>query len=312
MTKRILRNIILSIVFFALLCVMLWGLDRLFLLKSTGGVQLRFSELKRDSIDTVFIGTSHLFCSIDPDLLADEYGLNTFMLATSGQTLPMSYYATMEAIEYQHPKRIIFEACYMANGLTVIDNEMSHYFFDGMPLCKAKKLAIEELIEEEDRIYFYLPFGVYHTRWKELGKVDFTNEETSKRGAFHSDRVAHNTDIPLVHPLETAEIPDHMIEYFDKIVELCKENDVELILYVAPFNGLYEDEYCDESIKNTQRIFNAVGEYATERGLEWHNLFYELDELGLDNDTDWMDRQHLNNNGQAKFTRYMADHGYVR
>ena len=312
MKKQIVRNVILCILFFVILCLMLFGLDRLFLLKSTGGVQLRFSELRRDSVDTIFIGTSHQYCSIDPDILYDEYGINCFSLATSGQTLPMTYYATMEAIQYQHPKRIIFEVCYMGNGLIVIDNEMSHYFFDGMPLCEAKKLAIEELVAKEDQIYFYLPFGLYHTRWKELSKVDFTNEETSKRGAYHSDVVVPNTDIPLVHPLETEDIPDRMVEYLDKIVELCKENDIELILYVAPFNGLYEGEFFDESVKNSQRIFNSVGEYATSIGLEWHNLFYELDEIGFDNETDWMDRQHLNRNGQAKLTRYMAEKGYIR
>ena len=37
-----------------------------------------------------------------------------------------------------------------------------------------------------------------------------------------------------------------------------------------------------------------------------------LKEIGLDDASDWMDRQHLNCNGQAKLTRYMADRGYVR
>ncbi|MBP5733549.1 MAG: hypothetical protein J6W66_06990, partial [Lachnospiraceae bacterium] len=74
MKKQIVRNVILCILFFVILCLMLLGIDRLFLLKSTGGVQLRFSELRRDSVDTIFIGTSHQYCSIDPDILYDEYG----------------------------------------------------------------------------------------------------------------------------------------------------------------------------------------------------------------------------------------------
>ncbi|MBR3469701.1 MAG: hypothetical protein IKH28_08410 [Lachnospiraceae bacterium] len=314
MAKKVLRNIVLTIIFIAILCFGLFWLDRIFLLKDTGGVQLRFSSLKRDSVDTVFVGTSHLFCGIDPDILYEEYGINSFMLATSGQTLPMTYYATMEAIQYQHPKRIIFEVCYVANGLITISNEMSHYFFDGMPNCEAKKLALEELVAKEDRIYFYLPFGIYHTRWKELEKKDFLNNEVSERGGVHFDRTYNMTsDIPLVHPMETEEMPEGMEEWLEKIVALCKENQVELILCVAPYNSQYEyDEYTIEDLKRSERVFNTVGDFAAERGLEWHNLFYELDEIGLDNATDWMDTQHLNQNGQAKFTRYMAEQGYVR
>ena len=37
----------------------------------------------------------------------------------------------------------------------------------------------------------------------------------------------------------------------------------------------------------------------------------EIEEIGLNGETDWMDRQHLNCYGQAKFTRYMAEQGYL-
>ena len=314
MRKKVVRNALLFLLFMALLGLELIWIDRLFLLKETGGVQLHFSQLRRNSVDTVFIGTSHQYCSIDPDLLYDEFGINTYMLATSGQTLPMSYYAAMEAIAYQHPKRIIFEVCYAANGLITINNEMSHYFFDGMPLCKAKKLAIDELIEKEDQIYFYLPLGLYHGRWKELRQVDFLNDEVSKRGGQKADNMVSIHDIAvLADPSEKEELPEHMEEWLEKIATLCRENQVELILYVAPYivsDG--EDAENIESTKRVQRIFNTVGDIASRNGLEYHNLFYELDEIGFDQETDWADTQHLNQNGQAKLTRYMAQKGYIR
>ena len=75
---------------------------------------------------------------------------------------------------------------------------------------------------------------------------------------------------------------------------------------------LREAGFHREIVPNSCPDCYTVGDFAAERGLEWHNLFYELDEIGLDNATDWMDTQHLNQNGQAKFTRYMAEQGYVR
>lgn len=56
--------------------------------KSNGLVQDRFAQLEKDSVDLVFIGTSHQFCSIDPDIIYNEYGVESYMLATSAQTVP--------------------------------------------------------------------------------------------------------------------------------------------------------------------------------------------------------------------------------
>lgn len=313
MARKWIRGGILFVLFLAVLCLEFWGLNYVLTLKATAGVQSRFARLKRNSVDTVLIGNSHQYCSISPDILNEEYGMNTFMLATSGQTLPMSYYAAMEAIELQHPKRIIFEVCYCANHFRTISDEMSHYFFDGMPLCKAKKLALEDLIEKEKRIYFELPFGIYHSRWKSLGEEDFKDYDVSKYGGFTIDVTQPGNPIPLADPDEKVPMLEEMEMYLGLMIDLCKENNVELILYVAPYS-MHDpnSEEVVESLKNSERIFNYVGEYAANRQIEFHNLFYELDEIGLDDATDWMDVQHLNKNGQAKLTRYVAEKGYVR
>ena len=60
-----------------------------------------------------------------------------------------------------------------------------------------------------------------------------------------------------------------------------------------------------------QRMFNYIGEYAKEHDVRYYNLFYEIPSIGLDDSTDWMDRQHLNCYGQEKFTRYMVEKGYL-
>lgn len=105
-------------------------------------------------------------------------------------------------------------------------------------------------------------------------------------------------------------MPEEMFNYFEKFVELCRENNVKLILYAAPFNALYDDDSMREDLFRRQRIFNWIGDYALQEGIPFHNLFYELDEIGLDGGHDFMDTQHLNCYGQEKLTRYMAEKGY--
>lgn len=311
MRKKIVINSILFLLFCAGLFVILERTNFVLRHKAYSGAQDKFVEREKDSVDMVFVGSSHQFCSINPDLLFYEYGVESFMLATSAQTVPMSYYAAMEAIELQHPDTIVFEASYCANDFRTVTDEMSHCFFDGMPDCEARKLAIEDLIEEDQRIYYYLPLGLYHTRWKEITAADFSFDQLSERGGVFYDKVEYNSGIPLIPETETAPMPEEMEKYLDKMVALCEENDVKLILYTAPFNTLYEAEDETQRLYDRQRIFNYIGEYAEEKGLEYHNLFYEMDEIGLSDSADWMDRQHLNCYGQEKLTRYMMEKGYL-
>ncbi len=309
--KKKCYTIILFLLFWAALIPAVLRISYVLREKDGTNIHDNFKQLERDSVDMVFIGTSHQFCTIDPDLLYEEYGINSFMLATSAQTIPMSYYAAMEAIEFQHPKAIVLEVLYCTNDFRTVSPEMSHTFFDGMPWSEAKKQAIEDLIEPEERIYYYLNLGRYHTRWKDLGEEDFHSNLTSPRGRYYSEEISYNWQIPVISREEKEPMPQEMLKYFEMIVELCEENQVELILYVAPFNALYDDDSMREDLYRRQRIFNWIEEYADTKNLRYYNLFYEMMDIGLDGTVDYMDSQHFNCYGQEKVTRYMAENGYL-
>ena len=303
--------IILFLLFWAVLIPAVLRISYVLREKEGTNIQDNFKQLERDSVDMVFIGSSHQFCTINPDLLYEEYGINSFMLATSAQTIPMSYYAAMEAIELQHPKAIVLEALYCSNDFRTVSPEMSHTFFDGMPRCEARKLAIEDLIEPEEQIYYYLNLGRYHTRWKDLTEKDFMSNLDSPRGGYYSEETKYNWQIPVISKDEKEPMPEEMLKYLDMLVELCKENQVELIMYVAPFNSMYDDEATREDLFRRQRIFNWLEDYTKEKGLRYYNLFYEIPEMNLDGMTDYMDSQHFNCYGQEKVTRYMVEKGYL-
>ena len=311
MMKKIVINTILFLLFAAGLVAILYRANFVLRHKEYAGVQDKFAKMEENSVDVVFIGSSHQFCSISPEILCDEYGIESFMLATSAQTVPMSYYAAMEAIELQDPKLIVFEVCYLSNDFRTVTDEMSHCFFDGMPECEAKYKGIEDLIEEENRINYYALLGTYHSRWKELTEKDYSMTQFTERGGVHFEEQVYNSPIQVISESDTEPIPEEMEKYLDMLVELCKENDVEFVMYAAPFNTMYDSEYETEVLNMRQRMFNYVGEYAKERGIRYYNLFYELSSLGLNGETDWKDRQHLNCYGQEKFTRYMVESGYL-
>ena len=153
--------------------------------------------------------------------------------------------------------------------------------------------------------------GRYHTRWKNLGEEDFKSNLTSPRGRYYSEEIKYNWQIPVIPENEKEPMAEEMLKYLDMLVELCKENQVELILYVAPFNSLYDDETTREDLFRRQRIFNWLEDYTEEKELRYYNLFYEMSELNLDSMRDYKDSQHFNCYGQEKITRYMAERGYL-
>ncbi len=310
--SRVIINVIKSVFVLAVFAVLFARVCYVVRQKELCSVQDNFRHYPKNTAEVIFIGQSHCFCSVDPNLIADKYGMECFMLATSGQTVPESYYAAMEALTYQKPKAIIMEVAYCANDYRTLNDGMTHMFFDGMPMCRAKRLAIEDLIEEENRIYYYMNFGAYHQRWKELSESDYACNLNAPRGEFYSDETAVNWEIPLESPDAAEPMPEEMERYMDLLVDLCRENNVELILFCAPFNTLSQGDGMMDLFRR-QRIFHYISDYAEEKGVRYYNLFDELNELyayGLNNETDWMDSQHLNRSGMTKFTNYVMEKGY--
>ena len=213
----------------------------------------------------------------------------------------------MEVIELQHPDAIVFEVLYCTYDFRTVSPGRSHTFFDGMPMCRAKREAIEDLIEKDQRIYYYLNLGLYHNRWKNLTEEDFQSVLISPRGNYFTDSIVPIRSIPVVAPEEKEEIPEEMFRYLEMMVELCRQNNVKLIWYVAPYNSI-ETSYTD--LFQEQRMFNWIGDYAAEQGIPFYNLFYEMDQIGLEFDKDFRDSQHLNCYGQEKLTHYMAEMRY--
>lgn len=270
-----------------------------------------FMQYEKGQLDTIFIGSSHQFCTISPSILFEEYGVEAFMMGTAAQQLRMSYYAAMEAIEIQRPEVIVLEAHYAAFEEGPIGIHMNHMFFDGMPLGKAKYLAVKEFFPKEEWLYYYLDFFYYHERWKELKEEDFASQLNDDRGGFYTDEVGYFGEFVIEERDEKEAMAQATKEDLDSIISLCKDNEVELIVYVAPYlPGNTEPETVEE-VYRQQRVYNWLEDYLAEQGVAFYNLFYEVDKIGLDVTTDFYDPAHLNGSGQGKVTRYMAQQGYI-
>lgn len=90
----------------------------------------------------------------------------------------------------------------------------------------------------------------------------------------------------------------HKIQKFflDKITELCKENDIELLLIDVPSSKSWSYEK-----------HNAIQDYADENGLKFIDFNINRDSFGIDWNTDTRDGGwHMNHSGAVKVTEYLG------
>lgn len=141
--------------------------------------------------------------------------------------------------------------------------------------------------------------------------LSFPLERVERRGFqvfWKKDKVTHNGYYMRVDELPAENIPegrvladyrfgDNAYHYLDRMVELCKENDVELVLVKAP--SLVPYWYDEWEVQ--------MEDYAKEHGLKYYNFLEAQDEIGLDWQTDTYDAGlHLNLSGAEKMSVYFG------
>lgn len=285
----------------------------LFLFQTVSGVlrskSMKFAgaaiyEERRNSLDVIFMGSSHMLNAVSPVQLWDEHGIASNNLAQNGQVLPVSYYALQDALRRQKPKLVVLDV-YKVVQDTLIDTKANlHFTLDNMRFGLPKLRAVFDLLPEEDRVEFLLDISLYHTRWKDLTEEDFQRTDTTERGAqalFDTFRPYEGWTV--LPESETAVPAEVEIRYLEKIVELCRREEVELLLVAVPFTTPEDDEF------NRQAVVNAMAGYAGDWGVPFVNLMHRTDEMCFDFSADMADVYHVNWRGMEKVTAWLG--GYL-
>ncbi len=261
-----------------------------------------FYEEPKNSIDVIFLGSSHTYNDIVPSVFYEETGLTGFDMSSSNQDLFLSYTYLQAALQTQKPKYVFLETSRFCKG--VFATPYYYYMsFDAMKWDKVKIDALktwqEKCPEEKmvDRIFTLIS---YHTRYNELTRTDFAPGEiysTTLNGYIPTGKTKSVTKNEYDIYDGIWGIPDRTAEYIDKINELCIENDIELIFVLNP------------DTLSRYGISCSIAEAASERDILFldYNETDRFNSIGLDCDTDFKDDSHLNSFGAEKFTKQLAN-----
>ena len=297
------KKVIRGIAFLVITAIVILGIYNVLRWKdTTGGYLSTTSQLyatENDLIDIVFLGSSHCYCGINPDILWGEYGYSAFGMTISGQDKLSTYYHLNEVLKTQSPKVVCVELW----GLTYDEYGVEgnqHRNMMAMDLSENSVELVKAAIEDEDeQMEYILRWPIVHTRYKELGKYDFVPYGYSQYGRsaemlFESGWSQMPTEAIACD--EIGELTSANKEWLENLYQLSEEKDFKLVLFVAPTMLDIEQ----------QKQINGAKEFAQKRGVTFFDFNRMLGDIGLDYEKDFTDQTHLNGYGAEKLTRYIG------
>ena len=254
--------------------------------------------------EVIFIGDCEVYANFSPMVMYEEEGIKAYVRGSSQQLIWQSYYILQETLKYETPKVVVFNVNSMRYGKDSkeVSEAYNRLAIDNMKWSKEKVEIIKEsMTEDETFISYVFPILRYHSRFDELSREDFEylfkDKQNTHNGFLINKNIKALGNLPVKRRLASYEFNAECYEYLDKITNLCKENNIQLVLIKAPSMYPYwYDEY-DAQIR----------EYAEKNGLNFYNLLDVIDEIGLDYSVDTYDGGlHLNLTGATKLSKYFA------
>lgn len=308
--KFIIKTIIKYVLSILGVIVTLWAVQRILVPKYNEGgkdpvegryIQEYYNE--KMNHDVLFIGDCEVYENFSPQVLWEEYGINSYIRGSAQQLIWQSYYLLEDSLRYEKPKVVVFNVLSMKYNEPQKEgyNRMS---IDGMKWSKSKIDNINaSMCEDEKFIEYVFPLLRYHSRWSELTKDDFkyafSQPETKLYSGYYMRVDVRPLKEPPVNPLPDYQFGDTAYEYLEKLTKLCKDNDIELVLIKAPCPRPYWYKQWNDQIE----------EFANNNDLLYINLLDYVDEIGLDFNYDTYDEGlHLNLSGATKLSHFFGQY----
>lgn len=226
--------------------------------------------------DVIFIGDCEVYENFSPKVLWEKYGINSYIRGSAQQLIWQSYYLLEDTLRYEKPEVVIFNVLALKYDEPQKEayNRMS---LEGMRWSVSKvKAILASMTEDEHFLDYVFPILRYHSRWNELGEEDleylFRREPVSHNGYYMRVDVKPAENVPEGRILADYQFGENACGYLDKMTELCRENDIQLVLVKAPSLYPYWYEEWEEQVEA----------YAAEHKLLYINFLELTEETGLD------------------------------
>lgn len=301
--------------------------DRYFLDHENGNVAAfeDFYAMKRETVDVMFLGNSHLLRGIDPALFEAKTGLRSGLLFGNSLTIAKVYYNLLETLSYQKPQLVVIESWTLlssnkANNSPISKNgKLETNKFGSESYKKLGFIKLEEIYQTkiDDKLFNSFALFRNHERWinqKKWRKSLNILKEGNSRDVFKDlQKNLHALDSSTIIKFNATDFkskgiritPDEQF-FLDKINELSKKHDFKILLFTAP---VYAEYY-----KKTKQGFNRAEKQLDSFAKRTANVnFFDVnrkyggfDETHVVKEKVFLANQHLSYKGIVKTTNELA------
>lgn len=281
---------------------------------------------EQNDIETLFVGSSHVYSGYVPSILDEELEENTYLLATPLQQADGSYYLLKEAIKNNDNLKTVYMDIYVrqyqGDPAKRTDNQMG-YVYCISDYMKDSIDKVEYLLNASkadrylDSFFVASRYGNHLFDLKYFERIIKSKRSDEYINGVPADKAGYEfykgawletgkkgTPIMTLSPsnyeygpISDEVISDYSLKYLDKMVKLCKKNDVELILTTTPFSDFFV-----LSAGNYTRFCDYMTEYARRNDVEFYDFnLCKIELLDLQ-DEDFVDTHHLSGVGAEKYS----------
>lgn len=260
-----------------------------------------FHDMPEDSLEVIGYGSSHMWRGMSAMEMYKAYGIGAYNYGCNWQHINTTELFFKDSLRTQSPKVILIETYLVNELLQDVNINGEIYYTRGISEFDAKQQYLKQCFgnDKERYLSYYVPLCAFHDNWINLEQGNFLESANdidfyATMGFVYLENVTPVT-IPDASTFKQKELSDEAINVLDGIIEICVENNIDIIFYTAPYQGEYA--YGD-----------AMTKYAEKNGYPYFNFFNYIDELGISGKTDFSDEGHLNNNGAVKISDFLGEY----
>lgn len=251
-----------------------------------------FHNLPEDTMEVIVLGSSHAQYSFSPSFFYQETGLYSYVLGTPCQPLDVSYLMLKEALKTQTPK-VVFLEVFTAMPLRSGCDGITCYITAGYQMRGNEKYETFKKLPEEKYEAYVNPFVSLHNDWR-INELTYSEIKEMIRNTISSLKEKNKKDISKVStlfgyhdnyptfPVENSWFANSTNEYIDvelreqdeqaldDIYNLCKEKNIELILYKTPIDSL--------DVENLSYL-KKVWDWADEKEIKYIDFIEESSKI---------------------------------
>lgn len=305
MKKAGVKNLISTICFLALLCVVLLTVSDILEHKTS-----RFNKMplykENPSVDVILAGSSHMQDNIYPYYLWKESGITSYNIASSGERIQLTYYELKEVLKTITPKIVVVDTYFVSDSseddFSGMQEGLIHESMDYMRLDMDKIMLSKMAADNKDTVpmAFLSNFYAYHSRWKELDKEDFSEEFSKEKGALALVGITSYESFLVKDPqFDEKALNGAGYQYIKKIYDLCDAKGIQCVLVNMPYVNQSKEKYDREYTYMTDAVKTG------HKGIFIPD-YYE--EIGLDLKHDYVDAGHTNICGAKKLSVFLGEY----